>query len=102
MSRRQLTDTDWMSRRFGAARTLLGLTQQEFSAASGVDISIIVAIESGNEFPDLPTWRKILDCFRHNGVRPTRYGVEFDPEIIDPPERAKNLWSNSVILDPYF
>jgi transcriptional regulator with XRE-family HTH domain len=102
MSAEQLTDAEWKSRRFHAARSLLGMSLEQFAVASSVDINILVGIESGDAFPDLPTWRRILDCIRHHGVRPTKYGVEFDPEIVTPPERAMTLWSTEVMQDPYF
>lgn len=98
----ELTDTQWVSRRLRAARSLLGVTQQEFATGAGVDLAIIVETENGALFPDTLIWSKLLTYLRENGIRPTEFGVEFDRDKIEPPERAKLLWSYKVMTDPLF
>jgi len=98
----ELSDAQWISRRLRAARSLLGKTQQELATGAGVKLKIVADTEAGEAFPDAPTWSKILTYLKENGVRPTEFGVEFDPDLIEPPERARLLWSYKVMTDPQF
>ncbi len=102
MQKTELTEAQWVSRRLRAARALLGETQPEFATGAGVDLNIVVDTEAGLTFPDVPTWSKVLSYLKENAVRPTEFGVEFDSEQIEPPERAKLLWSYKAMTDPQF
>ncbi len=102
MSKTLLTETVWVSRRLRAARALSGDSLEAFAFGAGVDAKVISDAENGINLPEPTEWYNILHYLADIGVRPTDYGVEFDPNAIEPPERAKTLWAAKPIRDPRF
>ncbi|WP_343211617.1 hypothetical protein QEZ52_21885 (plasmid) [Aliisedimentitalea scapharcae] len=100
--RLKFTDSRWMARRLRAARALLGATREELALGAGLATKIIEEAETEVSFPTAPEWSRILNHLNENGVRATEYGVEFDPAIVERPERAALIWSPKVIKDPLF
>ncbi len=102
VSKTLLTETEWVSRRLRAARALSGESLEAFALGAGVDTKVISDAENGLYLPEPTEWYNILHYLAGKGVRPTDFGVEFDRDAIEPPERAKTLWATKPIRDPRF
>ncbi len=102
MTKLKLTDSQWVARRLRAARALMDIDQQELATGADLDLAIITDAEDGTSLPIPTDWAKIPTFVRANGIRPTEYGIEFDPDLIEPPERARQRWSHKVMKDPIF